>query len=424
MPTSADASTAASDETADSTGGVDEPDPSEFVFDQSELRTFSLVIAPDQWAAMNAAPWEEMYVEGALVYEGVTYSPIGVRYKGGYGSLYWCFDEMGNQVCPKLSIKLDFAEYDPDIRFYGLKRLNLHAMTGDPSKLHDRLGYNLFRDFDVIAPRAVHGRVVINDELIGLHVVVEQIDGRFTASRFAAEGGDGNLYKEVWPVHLAEQPYLDALQTNEDQQPSAAKMVAFADAIMAGGDAGFPAVIDAWMDTDALMRYIAVDRAIDNWDGIVGMYGLPAGNHNYYWYEEETANRVHLIPWDLDHSFDSPNPLIANWGTPAWNETTPDCSPTSVFFGVNRYPAMCDPFIRGVANELRDRWIAESQTFIDTLFTPAELEARIDAYVAQIEPHVQDDPDLDYAEWTAEVDELRADVLALRAAVQAEIDAP
>jgi hypothetical protein len=267
----------------------------------------------------------------------------------------------------------------------------------------------------------VHARIVLNGELVGLFIIVEQIDGRFTKDRFPADG-DGNVYKEVWPLHQWEGPYLAKLRTNEDQNPSAAKMVAFATAMANAGDAGFPDVIDQWMDKDALMRYIAVDRAIENWDGIVGLYALPAGNHNYYWYEETLADQVWLIPWDLDHTFDYPNPIVTNYGTPSWNEVPGSCAPIPTFSGVPRYPAMCDDFIRRIVTEQHDEWTAAAQSFLDTLYTQAELDSRVDFYADQIDAAVQEDPDLDYAQWQTSVDELRADLLGLRDQLQAQID--
>ena len=27
--------------------------------------------------------------------------------------------------------------------------------------------------------------------------------------------------------------------------------------------------------------------------------------HNFYWYEDPTAELIHLIPWDLDNAFDN-----------------------------------------------------------------------------------------------------------------------
>jgi spore coat protein CotH len=114
-----------------------------------------------------------------------------VRYKGSVGGFLapcTAAGSVGARPGPKTgkcSMKIDFDRVDPDARFYGLKKLNFHSMDRDPSMLRDRLGYSLFREFGVAAPRAMHARVLINGKLEGLHVVVEQIDGRFTDSRFS-----------------------------------------------------------------------------------------------------------------------------------------------------------------------------------------------------------------------------------------------
>ncbi|HTM20145.1 MAG TPA: CotH kinase family protein, partial [Kofleriaceae bacterium] len=193
-------------------GGGGDPDAAapgaELVFDESLVRTYELTL--------SAADWQWLQDNAALE----EYRPASLRFKGFYGNLALCFDAQGNQICDKLSMKLDFAEYDPDGRFYGLKKVNLHSMERDPSKMHDALGYGLFRGAGIYTARTAYARVVVNGELLGLFAVVENLDGRFTADRFRAiDGGDGNLYKEVWPVHDTEQPYLDALKTNEDAVP-------------------------------------------------------------------------------------------------------------------------------------------------------------------------------------------------------------
>jgi spore coat protein H len=180
----------------------------EHVFDPTQIRTYTLELAPADWQWLNDNALLEEYRPGTLTYDGATYESVGIRFKGSVGNLALCFDEQGNRTCRKLSLKLDFAEYDAAGRFYGMKKINLHSMERDPSKLHDALGYRLFGDSGIHTARTAYGRVVVNGELLGLFSVVEQIDGRFTDDRFTG-GGDGNLYKEVWPVHTVAQPYLD-----------------------------------------------------------------------------------------------------------------------------------------------------------------------------------------------------------------------
>jgi hypothetical protein len=322
-------------------------------------------------------------------------------------------------------MKLKFNEYEPDQRFYGLKRLNFHSMKGDQSCLNDRLAYSLYREAGVAAPRAVHARLIVNGELLGLFALVEQIDGRFTRMNFP-DGGEGNLYKEVWPVHQTEQPYLDALKTNEDENPSAARMIRFADALAGANESTIEQVLGEWMDLDALMAYLAVDRAIENWDGIVGWWcvGDGCGNHNYYWYEETGQDKVWLIPWDLDNTFDVPNFFIDTYGQPPWDAPPVSCVPVELFelagTPVGRRAASCDPLIDWLAHALRDRYVAAVRDILDGPFQVEAMRANLDRWKAQIADAVAEDPNgHTVAQWTSAVQNLRTNLATLRAQMEA-----
>lgn len=393
------------------------------IFDEATIRTYELEVADGDWQWLNDNATLEQYVPATLHFEGETYPEIGVRYKGGYGSLLTCFDSQGNRTCDKLSIKLAFDEYDPEGRFYSLKKLNFHSMEADPSHMHDSIVYKLFRDQDVPAPRTAYARLLVNGELLGLFVLVEQIDGRFTRARFP-DGGEGNLYKEVWPQHTTEQPYLDALETNEDEQPSADKMVRFAQALAAAGEEGFAEVIGQWMDPDQLMRYMAVARLADHWDDIVGWYcvGGQCFNHNFYWYESTSEDRLWLIAWDVDHTFEEPSPVRTYFAMPDWDELDADCTPKPIFLGIDGRAPACDPFIRGMATQLWDGYVAASQALLDGDFAVAAMNARIDQLQDLIDQAVTEDPNgPSVSEWEASVEDLRQIVVAKRAWVEGKL---
>ena len=418
------AETTTSSEGSGGTTGGDQGD-SDWVFEQTSLRSYRLTVDTVDWQWLNDNAELEQYVPATLEVDGENIGPIGIRYKGGVGTLQTCFDNSGNRICDKLSIKLSFHEYQPGLRFHGLKKLNFHSMIHDDSHLHDRLGYSLFAEMNVAAPRAVHARVVVNDELLGLFALVEQIDGRFTRERFA-DGGTGNVYKEVWPRFFEEQPYLNALETNEDEMPSVANMVAFAEALRAATDQNIESVLNEWMDLDHMTRYLAVDRTIESWDGIVAWY-CPSGgcfNHNYYWYESASERRMWLIPWDLDNSFASPNFIESQYGMPNWNDVSFDCTQrVQVFWGLRARPAACDEvLIRRFATVIWDRYVLAVENFLDGPFQVSALEAKVDTWAAQIAPAVEEDPNGPGMEaWQAAVEQLRGDFTALRQTILDEI---
>ena len=204
---------------------------SSYIFDQDTLHTFNLHLPISDLAKINANPAAEQYVEGMMIFEGDTISPVGVRYKGSVGAFVNCVsgndwaEPSGHKTCTKLSMKVKINWEGREEKFFKLKKLQFHSQNNDDSQMHERLGYWLFRQMGVPSPRSVHARLNINGTYVGLFALTEQIDGRFVKRKFDDE--DGNLYKEIWPLNMDGVPYSEdfdyrtcALKTNEDQNAS------------------------------------------------------------------------------------------------------------------------------------------------------------------------------------------------------------
>jgi len=159
---------------------------------------------------VNANPAAEEYVPARLRFQGKTYE-IGYRYKGSIGAFFRLHlvsgRSQGWQVLRKAQLQLD----GPGGAILRAQKLLFHAMNNDPSMMRERLGYGLFREMGVPASRASHAILKVNGQA-DIYALVEEIDSRFTRSRFS-EGGKGNLYKEIWPVHDQPQTYVAALET-------------------------------------------------------------------------------------------------------------------------------------------------------------------------------------------------------------------
>jgi hypothetical protein len=283
-------------------------------------------------------------------------------------------------------------------------------MLSDPSKLHEAIGYKLFRDLGVPAPRTTFARVVVNDEDLGLFSVIENVDGRFARARFP-DGGEGNVYKEAWPDHEDADYFRARLVTNEDENPSVDKMVRFADALEDAGDAGFDAMIRSWTDVDQLVGYFAVARLIDSWDDPVTWYcNGPTGciNHNYYWYESTNQDRVTLIAWDLDHTFEEPSPLRTSYGMPDWDDVDASCDWIMMYAGVPARAPACDPLLRRIVTQLWPEYQALSEQLIAGPFSADAIDARVDELHDLLEPFVESDPFLDPVNWYWGTEDIRS----------------
>ena len=424
------------------------------VFDETQVQSYYLTFTNEEYARLMdfstllLNPYtvnEDRYVHAELKFGDTVLPAIGVRIKGNY-SVWGCVDyatgkrvvrvdpDFGNiDVCQRFSLKLDLNRYDATGRLDGLKKLNLHAMAADPSKLRERLGYSLFRDMNVLASRAVHARLYINGEYQGLFAAVEEVDGRFTANRFP-QSGDGNLYRDLWPsATTTVADAQKALKTNSDPgEMDVSDFMAFRDAVASSTEADFATNMAPYLDFDYLSRYIVVDRAIANFDGIMSFYfgtGWGPANQNYNWYDVGNG-RFSLIPWDFDKTFWYPEPNLwsdnmpnGNNIVPNWNVITSSCDGYTSYFdavvvlggvtyngsyGVREID--CDPFLKLLRGVIYGRQKSIADAFIAGPFSAQSVAAKLGAWRAQITSAIQEDPLVDTTQWQNAADDLQANV--------------
>lgn len=405
---------------------------SDYIFDQDSLYTFELNIPGPSLAKINANPAAEQYVEARLIFQGDTISPVGVRYKGSIGGFVGCVsgsdwtNPSGFKTCTKLSMKVKINWNGREERFFGLKKLQFHSLNLDPTQLRERLGYWLYREMGVPAPRSVHARLIVNGTFSGVYALTEQIDGRFT--RYHYDDGKGNLYKEIWPITMdghayLDQAYINALKTNEDENPTVERIRGFGEEIAATPPDSMQAVIKKWMKVDEIIAYAVVDRAIRNDDGAFHWYcnGSSCENHNFYWYENPSQNTLHLIPWDLDNAFEN---IVSNRNpvTPIaddWGGITANCTPFSYGqFQFQQRSAACDKLTAGWASFTEEYEDLLTQ-FKDGPFAEAQTDALLDAWAAQIraatlEASQTHSDALKVADWEAAVADLKASLVVAR----------
>jgi len=411
-------------------------DERSFVFDQSKVREYRFTINTDTLNYMDTRGYREEFKPAELKFNDSTIAgKIGIRYKGSDYSLPRCFFPNGdttrgnpNKTCAKISYKLKFTEYDKEKRFYGLKKLNLHALDKDETKMHEMISYELFRDMGIHAPRVSYANVYINNKLMGLFLAVEEVDGRFTKSRWP-EYGDGNLYKEKWPKSADANYYKEGLKTNDDplDKANVQRMISYYNAINSSNEQNFEQNLSSYMDFDYFLRYLVVDVPIKNWDGIRSFYWdskkQQGNNHNYYFYEEENANgKVWIIPWDMDQAlmerdnyFDAmggggfPGGGFGGQALPQWNVPTTNCTNQSAGFGGGNtfVPPNCDKLFKLTAAVFWKRYVELGDLFLKDLFVSQRLNEKITKHSNLINNAVQQDPNINQSIWTNAVNSLK-----------------
>jgi len=398
---------------------------SDSIFNQNILPRFDINLPKGALEYINSDPAAEDYVEGSLTYKGETISPIGIRYKGSIGAFVggvsgedWA-NPSGYKIATKLSMKfkIDWKGYNNT--FYNLKTLQLHSMNLDPSQLHDRLGYWLFREMDVPAPRAIHVKLYINGVYNGLFSLVEQIDEQFADYNFSS--GKGNLYKEVWPLKQngniqSNKKFYKGLVTNRVSGVNNDIIKNFANEVRNSSMENLEYVLNDYMDIDQTIALAVVDRAIRNDDGAFHWYCF-LGNcepHNFYWYENPSTQKVHLIPWDLDNAFEN---IIenANPVTPIadiWGDTTNNCQPFEYGeMGIQQKSAACDKIVAGLALD-KSKYEELKTMLITGPMSEEVVNSKIDQWAAQIRNATQEaqllyEDAISIGEWEFEIIKLK-----------------
>ena len=293
-----------------------------------------------------------------------------------------------------MKIKINFKE---DKKFYDLKKLQFHSQNLDPTKMRERLGYYMFRNFGIAAPRSNHVLIYINGEFNGVFANTEQIDGPFTNKNFINKGG--NLYKEVWPIDDQGKSnnidyFKNGLRTNEEIS-DVSIIKKFSEELADIDYTNSWSVVQNYIDKEIFLKTLVVDRRIANDDGFLHFYLTENGNyenHNFYWYEDPINNNFQLIPWDLDNAFE--NLVIdSNPVTPIkdnWYEISNNCLGFNYgMFNLMQKSAACDKII-GSFNEFVDSYYQIDSVFTNTLFNTQKINTLLDAWSDQIRSSVID----------------------------------
>ena len=390
----------------------DEPDlhfggESDTIFDPEAVHSFEVITQAGDWEWLIEHAGDEEYIPVTVLYDDGVIEEVGLRFKGSWGSLYWCVD--GTLDCDKLNLKMDFHEYREEQRFFDLKKLNFHAMEIDDSNTREHLAYTVWRAADVPASRTGWSTLTVNGQDLGLFLLVEQVDGRFTRHRWGDQG-EGDLYEDVWFTQTSAEGWRDGLITNRDEEPTPEKMAAMVQDLASTDD--FISTLGEYTDPSAINRFLAVSELTGSFDSVEAFYcgWNQCRNHNFLIYDK--GDEVVLIPWDMDRSYDVPVPLFEQHGVPRWYEAS-DCELMTVIYDIQVLPPSCDPFF--------ERFAPMAETYPETLAQvkaqAADLEtllAEVDRVEALIGPYVADDelgPGVEA--WEASLEDLRADLAEL-----------
>jgi len=242
------------------------------------------------------------YVRANVLIGGRFYEEVGLRYKGNSSF------SAANRI-PKKSFKIDFNRFVKGQKFLGLTKLNFNNNVLDPSQIREALAYRLWRRLDLPGSRTTFARLTLTvpgrfkNKLLGLYVVVEQVNGPFLRERFSTD--QGLLLK---PERNHSMPYLGQEFTEylrvyvpkTKAEPSLTKrLIEFTWLIHRADDSVFAERIEGFVELDRLARFTAAHAVLSHLDSFL------LRGHNYYLYLPQADGKFAFLPWDLNSTFAS-----------------------------------------------------------------------------------------------------------------------
>jgi uncharacterized protein (TIGR03437 family) len=356
-------------------------------FDDSVVREIRLYPEDPNWyntllqAHQNEATSGDPYFPCRFKYNNVELPKIGFRMKGNSS-----FRRNGI----KKPFKLDFNEYDDNLNFLGLKKLNLNNGDLQPDFIREKLLHDFASKY-VAALRSVFVRLYINDAYYGLYLAVEQPDKTMMESRFGNDE-DGNLYEGEermgtpgTPVVRPDLSYLGPnqsayqnvylLKTNETQNDYSG-LIQFLDVLNNTATADLPTKLEPLCDVENWLYGMAINNLFVNLDSYLGVAA------EYYLYDRDRDGKFIHIQWDHNETFG-----ITGDGTPRLTN-----------------PFITDPFyipansVRPLlqklwaVNDYRRLYLRMLARYTREGFDPTTYAARVTQLADLIRPHLTEDP--------------------------------
>ncbi len=371
----------------------------EEVFEDDVVKRIDIVITESRWESMlddmtdlygafgsgngsfSDDDEDPIFVPAEVFYNGIEWYRVGVRFKGN-SSLA---SSWANGIL-KLSLKLDFDEFEDDYpqidnqRFYGFKKLSLKNNYNDKSMLREKVAGDVFRNAGLVGSHTAFYTVYIDHGdgpiYFGLYTLVEEVDDTVIDTQFS--DNDGNLYKpDGDAASFAYGSYDEdelVKKTNEDEADFSdveSLYTILNDASRTSDAATWRTNLDAVLDTDVFLKYLATNTVIQNWD----TYGRMT--HNYFLYNDADTDKLTWIPWDNNEALQTGNMQGA--------------LPLD-FSGLNssEWPLIGYLYADDVYRAQYNTYVQE---VVDGAFSVSEIQAQYASYSALIEPYATSELD-------------------------------
>ncbi len=350
------------------------------LYDQSTIRSVYLTFSqPNYWTLLQNNYSSQTDLIATMVVDGVTYDSVGVRFKGQTS-----YSMSGTSQKKSFNISLDYLKSSQ--RLMGYRTLNLNNSFQDPSFMREVFYQSQIKKH-IPAAKSAYVKLYINGANWGVYPNVQQLNGDFLKEWFFSNNGtnwradkppgspggpgggwgdgtaalnylgaDSSLYKPYYTLKSTDKltPWSDLVNT--------------ANVLNTTPLANLPTSLPAVLDIDRTLWFLASENLFSDDDGYIYK-----GKMDYYAYWEAETGRMTPLEYDGNSVMET---NFATW-SPFYNETK-----------IN-YPLMNRLF---AVPEYRQRYLAHLRTIMNDYFNATSAGAKLDAYKAQIDTMVQNDP--------------------------------
>ena len=369
------------------------------LFDETTVRDYRFTFDDPDWESSLQRIASTEYVFATLEVDGETYEDVGLRIKGNSSA-------RGSGRKVPLNVTMDAVVSGQDLM--GYDTLNLNSGFMNPTFTREILTLSQLRIAQPM-PKAAYVRVFADGEYFGLYTLVQQIEGTFDREWFsgggmrikgdAPEGGGGgpggpggfrsNLTWLGEDLASYRSAYELKSAPDEDEAFIALReLTRVLDAPESAGgpsDADFPAAIQAVLDVDNALWYLASINLFTNYDSYYA-------GHNFFLYRPNDEARFHILSWDINESFG----LFPGAGiNPSDSEAVATTDPFLMTTGGTSADRPLIGRLLAVPS-FRADYIAHYRTLLAESFDPGALESAITTYQTLISDDVREDPNKIY----------------------------
>ena len=387
----------------------------------------------DYWDQMLDNYCDKVNIPATMVYNGITFSEVGVRFKG-QTSFFNTNGETGGGGPggggpggggPGQSVDTDKKSFNIELDWVnnqdidGYETLNLNNCYQDPSFLREFIFEKLSRNY-IPAVKVNFIQLMINDQNWGIYPNVQQLDKQHAeewffdneCTRWRAEdpnneapgcgepggggpGGGGSGSGPNFGAGTSSMNYL-GLDTvayidhytlkktyKEDPWVDLVNACQVVDEVNQIDDSESYAFLNEYLDLDATLWHLANEIIFSDDDSYINKGGM-----DYYIYYDKYNERILPIEYDGNTVFGN-----TNW-SPFYHENDIDFALLNKLLSVP---------------SLRERYLAHFRTILINSFDVEYIENMIDQYANMIDSYVFDDPQkiYTYNDFINEVDNLK-----------------